>query len=83
MYFVYILISINTGKYYIGSTNDLEARIIKHNSGGVFWTKIYRPWSLIYCEEYNTLSQARKREYQLKSWKKRKAIENLIRKATI
>lgn len=30
-------------------------------------------------EEYETLSEARKRELQIKSWKKRSAIEKLLR----
>ena len=41
-------------------------------------TKRYRPWQLIHEEIYVSLKEARKRETQIKSWKKRSAIENLL-----
>ncbi|MBK8495377.1 MAG: GIY-YIG nuclease family protein [Chitinophagaceae bacterium] len=31
--FVYILQSLKDGKYYIGETHDVEARLLFHNSG--------------------------------------------------
>ncbi|HVZ67404.1 MAG TPA: GIY-YIG nuclease family protein [Patescibacteria group bacterium] len=37
------------------------------------------PFELIYKETYNTNSEAKKREYYLKSLKSRKAIEKLIK----
>jgi putative endonuclease len=80
---VYILVSVVNGKYYVGCTNSFEKRIIKHNSGKVYWTKRYKPWKLIYKEEYKTLSEARKREKQIKSWHKRSRIEKLIARAAI
>ncbi|MBI3888050.1 GIY-YIG nuclease family protein [Candidatus Microgenomates bacterium] len=80
---VYILVSLINGKYYIGCTDNFGNRIKKHNSGQVFWTKRYKPWALIYSEEYKTLSDGRIREKQLKSWHKRKEIENLIVRCTI
>jgi len=35
---------------------------------------------LLYTEEFATRSEALKREYQIKSWKKRAAIERLLNK---
>lgn len=81
MSFVYILESVHFKKYYVGCTDNLKSRLVRHNSGLVFWTKRYKPWTLVYYEEYQILSQARKREKQIKSWHKRKNIENLIKKA--
>jgi len=80
MFYLYILKSQNFGTYYIGSTHDTEKRLKMHNSGFVKSTKNKRPWLLIYKEEFVALSEARKRELQLKSWKKRRAIESLINK---
>lgn len=50
-----------------------------HNSGLVISTKNDIPWDMIYIEEFENRSSAFKREMQIKSWKKRKAIENLIK----
>ena len=81
MSYVYILISEKNGRYYIGCTNDINLRLKTHNAGKVFSTKHFCPWKLIYHETYKTLSEARKRESQIKSWKKRSAIEKLIHAA--
>lgn len=77
MYYIYILRSKN-GKYYTGCASDLNKRLEQHNQKLVRSTKKYTPWQLIYTEEYATLKNARKREKQIKSWKKRNAIEKLI-----
>jgi len=78
MFYTYILKSLNNSSYYVGSCEDINARFNLHNTGQVKSTKRYVPWELIYKEEYKTLSEARKRETQIKSWKKRVAIEKLI-----
>jgi len=38
------------------------------------------PWMLVYFEKYPNRSDAMAREGQIKAWKNRKAIENLIAK---
>lgn len=78
MYYIYILKSDFNNRYYIGCTQDLTSRFKKHNSGYVRSTKAYRPWTIVYHEQKSTLSQARKRETQIKSWKSRLSIEKLI-----
>ena len=78
MFYLYILNSIKDGRYYLGSCADINKRFNQHNSGLVKSTKVHLPWKIVYTEEYKTLSEARKREYQVKSWKKRAAIEKLI-----
>jgi putative endonuclease len=66
MFFVYILESIDSGRWYIGSTADIDERISRHNSRRVKSSKPYRPYRLIYSETYSSLSAARKREVQIK-----------------
>ena len=78
---VYILQSLINNRFYIGCTNNLVSRINEHNRGYVKSTKAYIPWKLVYQEKFDKLSQARKREHQIKSWKKRKSIERLINMA--
>jgi putative endonuclease len=79
MYFTYILQSEKDLSFYIGSTYNIEQRIRKHNSGNSRYTNAKRPWSLLYKEEYETLSEAMKREYYLKSLKSKIAIEKLLK----
>jgi putative endonuclease len=46
MKYVYILESLDAGHFYVGITDDLRARLAKHNAGGVPHTSKYRPWRL-------------------------------------
>ncbi len=81
MYHVYVLHSPSFDKIYIGFTSDLEARIKSHNYLATKgFTIRYRPWKLVYTEEYNTKSEAMKRERQLKSARGREFIRSLISK---
>ena len=66
-FYAYILKSLSHGNYYYGSTNDLEKRISQHNNGQMKYTKGRRPWILHYFEEFDTRSEAQKREYFFKS----------------
>ncbi len=67
LYFVYIL-ECADGSLYVGSTNNLEKRLLEHNNlkSGAHYTKIRRPVKLKYYESYKNLSEARKRENELK-----------------
>lgn len=51
MCFVYIVRSTNHNEQtYVGFTEDVEARLKKHNEGGNVSTAPHRPWKLIfYC----------------------------------
>ncbi len=66
MHSLYILESDKKNIFYIGSSSDVYKRLREHNSGGTKSTKPYRPWRIIYIEEYVTKSEARKREWYLK-----------------
>jgi len=72
MYTVYILKCLNqTSKkrYYIGHTNNLERRVMLHNEGSTPSTKFNRSWKVIYSEEYETRSEAMRRELEIKKFK--------------
>tara|TARA_B110000037_G_scaffold151559_1_gene170902 strand:+ start:64 stop:294 length:231 start_codon:yes stop_codon:yes gene_type:complete len=59
-------ISPGTKKTYVGYTNNLKARINKHNSNkGAKSTKGYK-WLLIYSKKFKTRSEAMSFEYKLK-----------------
>ena len=78
MYFVYILKSLTHNRYYTGSTGDLKNRLNYHNSGRVKSTKAYKPWEIIYTENFNMKSEALKREKNIKSFKGGEAFKKLI-----
>jgi putative endonuclease len=67
MFYAYILKSLKDGTYYKGSTDNLQKRIKQHNSGKVKYTKGHLPYKLHYFEEFETRSEALKREKFFKS----------------
>jgi putative endonuclease len=78
MGFVYILQSDSTGRFYVGSTDNLDRRLADHNSGKSLATRNRGPWSLAYSEQFPTLADARRREYEIKSWKSARMIRALL-----
>jgi len=78
MFSVYILKSKVDGSFYIGQTNDINDRLIRHNSGRAKYTKNKVPWDLVYSEKFDSRSKALQREKEIKSWKSSKLINKLI-----
>ena len=76
--YTYILFSEKLNKYYTGSTNDIDRRVIDHNRGKEKFTSTGCPWVLVYKEIFEDLTEARKREFYIKNQKSRKFIETLI-----
>ncbi|MBW2109182.1 MAG: GIY-YIG nuclease family protein [Deltaproteobacteria bacterium] len=79
---VYILESQTTGKLYTGQTSDLSRRLSEHNHPVLgkkrFTRKQSGPWRLLYSEQYQTRSQAMKRERFLKSGQGRQWIKEHV-----
>ena len=67
MFYTYVLFSQKANKHYYGSAQDLQKRLNEHNRGKVKFTKPFVPWSIVYFEEYETRSDAFKREMFFKS----------------
>ena len=78
MFFVYILQSESSGRYYIGQTKTLRERVTYHNANYSRALKNRGPWKLVHFEGYETRSEAMRRERQIKSWKDRLLIERLV-----
>tara|TARA_Y100000590_G_scaffold402213_1_gene487811 strand:+ start:329 stop:595 length:267 start_codon:yes stop_codon:yes gene_type:complete len=76
---VYMLLSKHKNKIYtyVGFTNNLKKRLIKHNaSKGAKYTR-GKKWIIIYKKKYLTKSIAMKEEYKLKkNAKLRKLFKN-------
>jgi len=72
-YFVYIL-ECSDNSFYVGCTNNLEKRLKQHNQSkwGAHYTKIRRPIILKYYEQFATLLEARRREAEIKGWRREK-----------
>lgn len=74
-YYVY-LVECADKTLYCGYTNDLEKRVNAHNTSntGAKYTKTRRPVKLMHSEQYNSLSEALKRERQIKSLNREQKI---------
>ena len=81
-YYVYILYSEGFKKYYIGQTQDLQERLVKHNNGYNDSTKPYRPWKLLLAIEKKSRSESVVLEKKLKNLSKKK-ISEFIQKYSI
>jgi len=83
-YFVYLL-KCRTNTYYCGYTSDLKKRVETHNAGkGAKYTKVRRPVFLVYSEQFETRSEAMKREIQIKRLSRAEKIaiiENYVSKS--
>ena len=77
-FFVYILKSQKTGKFYIGQTNDINSRLNSHNKGYSKYTKPGRSWTLIHSKQLDTRAEAMKLERRLKNFKSNFKLINWI-----
>jgi putative endonuclease len=80
MFFTYALYSDTFDIVYSGQTDNLQKRINEHNGLGEFkaWACRYKPWRLLYVEEFSTRKDAMAREDQFKSGQGRKFLRSLI-----
>jgi putative endonuclease len=65
-YYVYALKSALSQRVYIGQTDDMNNRLLSHNSGYVKSTRNETPWELIVYQVFSTREEARWMEYNLK-----------------
>ena len=73
-FWVYIMVS-RTGTLYIGMTGFVDTRIFQHKSGEIDgFTKKYKCDRLVYYEQYDDVYVAKRREKQLKGWRRDKKI---------
>jgi putative endonuclease len=69
---LYIL-RLKSGQLYVGSTTDLDQRYKDHCSGKACrTTRIDPPLGIAHTEEFETFSDTRKREAQVKRWSRAK-----------
>ncbi|MBI3587203.1 MAG: GIY-YIG nuclease family protein [Ignavibacteriales bacterium] len=77
-YYLYILKSQKTDKFYTGISNDPRRRLEFHNSVEKGFTARYRPWEIAFTKEFPDKFDALKAEKKVKSWKSKAMIQKLI-----
>jgi len=66
-YYVYILLC-KDGSYYTGYAEDVKRRVERHKKGqGARYTRMHEPEKIVYVEEFDSRSEAMKREREIKS----------------
>ncbi len=82
MSWVYILKN-DMGRYYIGSTTDLNQRLKHHQGGFTPTTKRLGNMQLVLAQGYETLKGARIIERRLKRLKRKDYLDKIVREGRI
>jgi len=80
--YVYIL-RTKGNHYYVGSTQDLNRRLYEHRIGKTKSLRKLSPFSLVFSQEYEDITTARKIEAKLKKFKSRRIIEKIVSEGEI
>ena len=80
MFYVYVIESLKSGRLYTGFSDNIERRLIEHNSGKTKSTKNRGPWVLMGFIQKNTRSEAIKLEKKLKSFKRKDRTLSFIKR---
>ncbi len=78
LFIVYIIYSHIKDKYYIGFSSNLAERIIRHNQKSKGFTGNVNDWKIVFTQEFATKTEALAREKQIKSWKSKEKIIQLL-----
>jgi putative endonuclease len=77
MYSTYIIFSESTDRYYVGSTQNVDERLRRHNSDHSKSTKGKGPWRLIKTFTFNTRAEAMEFEKKIKKRGIRRFLEEM------
>ena len=73
-FWVYML-HCNGGRLYVGHTDDLEARLLQHESGTIRdFTRNFLPVKFVWSQEFATRYEALAAERRLKGWSRAKKL---------
>jgi len=76
---IYILQFKKSGRFYVGSTTNLERRIRQHKRKHTATTNRFGDFDVVFTQEIESLERARWAEMKIKSWKRRDFIEKIIK----
>ncbi|MBI2438241.1 MAG: GIY-YIG nuclease family protein [Lentisphaerae bacterium] len=77
VFYVYILNSQKTGRYYVGSTQNIEKRVQEHNEGKTPSTRSGVPWELVRVGRFESRSEAIRQERRIKLRRISRYLESL------
>jgi predicted GIY-YIG superfamily endonuclease len=80
MYYAYV-IECKEGTRRVGTTRDMDAKLVEHNKKSTIWTKSGTDWRVIYLEEFSDELTATKKEEWLKTDAGKYYINNLPEQA--
>ena len=78
-YYAYVIYSDRYNRIYKGHCEDLDQRLIEHNSGKTKSIKAFVPWRLVYYEEFQTREEAIAREHYFKTAAGRRYLKKKIK----
>ena len=80
MAYTYFLYSPSLDSYYVGHTElDPAARLTAHFKDHKGFTGKVKDWKIVFEKAFHSKVEAYAFERQIKGWKSRRAIQNLIR----
>ena len=75
------ILQCENGSLYTGISNNLKKRFSEHKNGkGGKYTRSHKPVKLVYKDQFNTHSEALKKEAEIKSWTREKKTMLIKRK---
>jgi len=79
MCFVYVLRSLKNKKRYTGITSQtVSERLLEHNNGKNVYTRLNRPYELVYFEKVEDKKAALRREKFLKTGQGREFLDKVV-----
>jgi putative endonuclease len=80
MQYVTYIVECSDHTLYVGITTDITRRVSEHNTSkkGAKYTRARRPVSLKYVEEFESKSDAQKREYEIKQFTRSEKLSLLL-----
>lgn len=78
MWYVYVLRSTTHPFLYVGSTNNLERRLLEHNNGQSISTAPYKPFTVLVTIGFSDEQKARRLEKYFKTGSGRTILKKRI-----
>jgi putative endonuclease len=76
---IYILYSAGLDKYYVGHTAlSVEERLRRHLADHKGYTAKTKDWAVVHVENFPTKTLAHRREREIKAWKSKQKIRELV-----
>jgi putative endonuclease len=77
MFYVYVLKSVKTGRRYVGSCENVDERVRRHNTGHSKTTRHGIPWTVLLSESFLTREEAVRKERYYKTGRGRDELRRL------